>query len=107
MDFTIKQGDTKTVLKATLYNSMGTEVDLTGANVKFILSERLSSSRLLEKNAIVVNAKGGIVHVEFTKEDLNNINGIFKGELKVISSDGKIETFPNNNYIKVYVVKSL
>ena len=33
--------------------------------------------------------------------------GIFKAEFKVIYSDGRTDTFPNDGYINIYIIDDL
>lgn len=105
MDFTIKQGDTHTVMKCTLYNPSGSLVDLTSASAQLIISDR--NVRLLAKTATIQNATSGVIWVSFGDTDLQNISGWVNGEIQVTFPDGKKETYPNNSYLKINVVKNL
>jgi hypothetical protein len=104
MDFTIKNGDTRTAMKLTLYNPSGTRVDLTNASAQLILSDGINKVTV----PALIQDTNGVVWVNFEATTLSPFNGWIKGELKVtFNDDGKIESYPNDSYIKINVVKGL
>ena len=60
MKITIKQGDTRTALRATLMGADNSPVDLTGASVRFVMGERRYSP-IISREAVIVDAVGGQV----------------------------------------------
>jgi hypothetical protein len=104
VDFTIKQGDTRTKMKATLYNPLGSVVDLTGASAQLILSDQNTKVTV---PATIQDAAKGIVWVSFTETSLDSIKGWVRGEIRITYSDSNTETFPNNGYLKVHVLERL
>lgn len=95
---TIKRHDTGIGIKATLQNENGT-VDLTDASVLFLMGEYKIHPFMLDRN-------NGIVTVEF-KDVHTKVEGIYRAEFEVEYSDGRIETFPNDEYIKVKIMEDL
>lgn len=98
--FTIKQGDTRYALKVVLKDGDGLPVNLTGCQVNFILQQAF------ERSPYIQDAVNGEVWVVFQPTDTAK-TGYFNAEFKVTYPDGKIETFPNNGFIKIYVSPSL
>lgn len=95
---TLKQNDTGLGLKGTLLNGNG-PVDLTGANVLFLMDKFIIYPE-------VIDAANGQILVVFEKEHTLS-PGIFKAEFEVQFSDGRIETFPNDDYLKIKIMNDL
>lgn len=95
---TLKQNDTGVGLKAILSNNKG-NINLTGSDVLFLFDAH-------EINADIVNAEDGEVNVILNKLQTSR-SGEFYAEFKVRFSDGRIETFPNNSYLRIKIMKSL
>ena len=89
----IKQNDTGIGLRAKLTNTYN-DLNLTDAKVVFSMDKHRITP--------IVNDKNGDVTVV-----LENIHtsrtGFFNCEFTVTFSDGRIETFPSDSYIKVQV----
>lgn len=105
MNFTIKQGDTRSGIHATLLNAAKTSVDLTGASVKFNLVTANQTAHL-SRAAQVIDAIGGIVLFVFNVGETSE-PGTYLGEFEVTYADGGVETFPNSGYIEVTIDKDL
>lgn len=97
--FTIKKNDTRYAMKAILKSMSGLPVNLSKCTVKFIMAEK-------EREPFIHDAINGEVWVIFQPEDTDKI-GYFNAEFKVTYEDGKVETFPNDDYIKIHVSSSL
>ena len=99
MRITLKQGDTRHAVRATLKKADGTTVDLTGATVIFKMAER--------EGAVVVNREAtastdGVVEFIFNVGETDKV-GIHHAEFFVTYVDGRVETFPNKGKIEIYV----
>lgn len=102
-DFITKQGDTRNALEAHLKEN-GVTIDLTNCTVNFVMLD--GENILINRTATVTNATEGIVVINFTESELDNI-GEFKGEFKVTFSGGEVETFPNQDYLDIKILKSI
>jgi hypothetical protein len=103
MTVTLKRGDTKVNLKATLSNESG-PVDLTGCQVRFFMSKR--NSNKVNKEALIQTETMGLVWVVFEQEDTDT-SGTFQAEFEVTFPDERKETFPNNGYILINIQSDL
>lgn len=106
MTFSIKQNDTAPSLRATLLNGSGNEIDLTGATVRFHMRELGKTTTTVNQPATVINASGGIVQYDWVAADTDVI-GSYQAEFQVTYSDGTIETFPNDSYIRVEIIDDI
>lgn len=104
VDLNLKKGDTRTAIKATLKNPKGLAVDLTDANVSFIMVKY--KTILIDRGVEVIDASNGIVSVIFTETELSQV-GRMKAEFKVKYPDNSVETFPNQGYIDVIIESDL
>ena len=91
----MKRGDTAPNLRAQLVRG-GVPVDLTGATVKFCL---LGTKR----DCTIINATNGEVEYSWQVGDTES-TGTLQAEFEVTYSDGKIETFPNDDFIQIVVL---
>jgi len=105
MPFTIKQNDTSPAFQASLKDANGASVNLTGATVAFRM---LASDNTLKVNyqMSVTDASAGSVTYNWQSGDTNTV-GNYTCDIKVTYSDGSLETFPNNEYLTVTVIKGL
>jgi hypothetical protein len=97
----IVKGDLKPSVQATLQNSDGSVVNLTGSTVTFNMSQ--AGKQIVSKAAVIVNASGGIVRYDWSSGD-TNVLGICKAEFAVTFQDGSTQTFPTGEdlYIEFY-----
>lgn len=105
MNFTTKRNDTRAAIKATLKNTDGTPVNLTGATVQFIMA-RSNGVVLINRQAVVQDAPNGMVWFVFEPGETAEA-GTFRAEFQVTYLDGRIETFPNIGYITVSILNDL
>lgn len=111
--FTIKQGDLAPPLQATLTDSAGQAMDLTG-NLGITFQMKLRQHAQNEAVALKVDAAGtvvgspadGVVKYDWLGGDTSEI-GEYIAEFKVIQSDGKPRTVPNPSFITVRVVADI
>ena len=107
-DFYIKQDDTSPSLAATLKDSDGNAVDLTGATVRFHMTERPSEGKTAKVDAAanVDTAASGEVSYDWQSGDTDTV-GLYNAEWEVTYSSGKIETFPADGYTVIEVTDDL
>lgn len=100
-EFTTKQGDARTALKATL-----TPVDGTFENVSkvyFRMADTLGNEKI--NREVDVQDLPNVI-VIFKAEEVAEA-GTFYGEFAVEYTDGKVETIPNNDYIRITINKKI
>lgn len=103
--FRIKQNDTSPALRAILKDAKKKPVNLIGSTVRFHM--KAESGRIIVNDlAELTDDENGVV-TYFWKEGDTDTQGICLGEFEVTYEDGTIETFPNNNYIKIGIVAEL
>lgn len=98
---TIKQGDTRHAIKATLKDVNGNPVDLTGATVNFFMATRRSEI-LVNKEAL---QQDGQVWAIF-EEGETDTPGLMEAEFRVSYPDGRVESFPHDSYLQVKIMKN-
>ena len=104
-DFYLKQNDTRPFLTATLQDSAGAAINLTGASVRFHMLAS-DGSVIVDAAAVVQDAATGVVRYEWQPAD-TAVTGTFKAEIEVTYADGGIETFPNTTNWQVKVANDL
>lgn len=106
VDFYIKEGDTSPPIVAILKDATGTVVDLTGTTIRFIMTNKSTSERVVDAAADIVDAVNGRVRYLWVAPD-TDVPANYKAEFEVLWLDGTFETFPNSTYIAVKVVADL
>lgn len=105
-DFTIKKGDRLPVIQATLKDSSGTAVDLTGATVRFHMA-RPDKTVVVDAAAVVLSpATDGRVEYQWGASD-TGAPGDYLAEWEVTFQSGREQTFPNDGYLTVRIVEAL
>lgn len=104
-DFTIKQEDTSPTIKAILKKRNGDAVNLTDASVRFHLSTR-ALEILIDSVATILDAPNGTVKYDWAIGDTDE-PGEYFAEWEVAFSDGTVETFPNDGFILIAVMRQL
>ena len=102
---TLKRGDTRTAIRATLKTPAGTSVNLTGATVKFIMVS-LRGVVKINRAADLEDAAAGKVWVVFEASE-TNVAGTYNAEFEATFGDGRIETYPNSGYLSVAIKPDL
>lgn len=95
--FTIKRGDTAPALRFAL---LPETVDLTGANVVFVMDG------LGHQPAHVIETRPAVVQYDWQPGDTDR-PGLHRAEFEVTYSDGSVETFPNSGYLLVQIGEDL
>lgn len=103
--FYIKQGNLLPILDATLYDGVGV-VDLTSAGVNFVMKDPATGTVKVNAACTIVSATGGHVQYVWAGTDTNTAL-VYQGEFQVTFASGKIETFPNDEYLRIVVSAKL
>lgn len=103
--FTIKQNDTSPAIEAALKTPSKQAVNLIGASVVFHMMDE-GGKVIVSNTAIVVNDASGIVRYDWRTGDTDT-QGLCLAEFQVTYEDESIETFPNNNYIKIKITPEI
>jgi hypothetical protein len=98
--FTLRQGDTRTAIKATLLDSSGQPVNLTGATVSFLMGR--NGTQVINRYATIHDAVNGVVWSVWNPGE-TDVPGFYHAEFKVTFSDGSVESYPNSGSIKVII----
>jgi hypothetical protein len=106
MTFYIKENDTVPSIRATLQNGSGNAVDLIDATVRFHMRAIGGNSAAVDAAATVVNAASGLVQYDWEAADTADV-GSFQAEFEVTYSDGTVETFPSDGYIRVEIIDDI
>lgn len=106
MNFTIKENDTSPALRAILLDNEENPVNLSGASVDFHMTNYVGNEVVVNSTATVEEPAEGIVRYEWGAGDTAD-SGRYKAEFEVEFLDGKVETFPNDDYITVIVKDEL
>lgn len=105
-NFFIKSGDTSPALAATLTDSDGNAIDITGASVDFHMSPRGGDGTKVDAQATITDASNGKVEYRWSQSDTDT-PGTYRGEFEVTYSGGDVETFPNDEYITISVTEEI
>lgn len=103
---TMKRHDTRTAIKASLKTPRGNAVDLTGADVKFVMVKYGCRSVVADRDAIVLDAAAGQVCFAFEPGEVAE-PGLMLAEFKVTYPDASVERFPNKGYITINIESEL
>ena len=104
-DCKIKQNDTAPSLSVTLAQD-GVAVDLTDAAISFHMRDDASGEALVNGTAVVTGATLGTVRYDWLASD-TALAGCFPAEFEVTLSDGKVESFPNDNNLTIIITEDL
>ena len=101
IEFCIKQNDTRPIIQATL-----TDVTIDGGSTaRFLMRLRGDkSSKVAATATISDNGPPGVVRYNWAAGDTDTA-GIYEGEFEITFSDGKIETYPNGEYIRITILE--
>lgn len=95
---TLKRGSTRPVLRYPLPG-----VDLTGATATFLMSPRPGQSATVNAPAVIAN---GALEYHWQHGD-TSAAVMHYGEFEVVFPGGAIETFPNDDYIRIEVKQDI
>ena len=106
MSFYIKQDDTTPSLRADLKNGSGDPVDLIGTSVRVHMRAIGATVAKIDAAMVVVSEPGGTVQYNWIAGD-TSATGSYQVEFEVTYSDGTVETFPNDSYIRVEILEDI
>lgn len=104
MSIIIKQGDTRHAIQAVLRSVAGQPIDLSAAQVRFIMRSQRGVTRVDRQAQQTTEA--GQVWVVFQDGD-TDVSDFYKAEFHVKYSDGKTETFPHSGTIAITIEPNL
>ena len=102
---TLKRGDTRTAIKATLVGDDGNPVDLTETSVRFLVADFRGTPIISRAVEIEDAAEGKVLFVPEPGE--TSTAGTFRGEFEATFEDGRVETYPNDGYISIEILPDL
>ena len=98
----LKQGNLLPIVTATLYDGSGV-VNLTGASVAFVMKDPATGTVKVNGSCSVSSpATAGTVTYTWVGTDTNTV-ATYNAEFQVTFASGKIETFPNDGWLRVVV----
>src|SRR5579859_7130252 len=103
--FYISQGATAPAITATLIDQYGNVANLTGASVKFVMTNAFYGNAV-NATATIVNATAGQVSYSWGSSDTIN-PGLFSCQWQVTFSGGAQETYPQGYYNQVSINPAL
>lgn len=103
--YTFKRGDNAVGMQSVLLKPNGSPEDLTNAEVKFIM-RRGSSVPRIDRLIDIVDEEGGEVRVVFTAAELAVV-GLHKAEYEATYPDGRVQSYPSNDYIVIHIIEDL
>ena len=106
MAFFIKQNDTSPILQANLKDGNNAAVDVSGASIAFKMRPVSSSVATVNSAAAIIDGPAGSVKYEWQGSDTATAGSYF-AEFQVTFSGGKIETFPNGDYIQITILDDI
>jgi hypothetical protein len=105
--FVIRKGDRLPAITATLTDSAGAAVNLTGGTVKLTMTEIGATTPKVDNAAVtVVSATAGTVSYSWAAADTNS-TGLYFAEFEFTNASSLERTFPNPDHIMVHVTPSL
>lgn len=107
MTFYVKQNDTAPSLRATLKDGNNQAIDLSAATISFYMRKIGASTTKVNSSAVVVgSASDGIVQYNWATSDTDT-EGSYQAEFEVTYSDGSVESFPNDGYIRIEIIDDI
>jgi hypothetical protein len=107
MTFYMKQNDTAPSIRANIKNGDGTAIDLTSASVRFHMRTIGGTSSKVDAAGVIISPpENGIVQYDWIAADTDTVDS-YQAEFEVTYSNGTIETFPNDGYIRVEVTDDI
>lgn len=102
---TIKRGDARSAIKATLIEADGSSANLADATVRFIAADYCGIV-LVDRQALIVDAVGGQVLVVLEAVDVGTA-GTYRAEFEATYGDGRKQTYPNDGYLTIEILPDL
>ena len=107
MTFNIKQNDTAPSIRANLKDGDAAAVDLTGASVRFHMRTIGGTTSKVDASGVIISPPAsGVVQYNWVGADTDTVDS-YQAEFEVTYSDGTVETFPNDSYIRVEITDDI
>lgn len=105
--FVIRKGDRLPALTATLTDSAGTAVSLSGGTVRLTMTEVGGTTPKIDNASVtVVSATAGTVSYSWAAADTNT-TGLYFAEFEFTNASSLERTFPNPDFLMVHILPSL
>lgn len=105
--FVIRKNDRLPALTATLQDSAGTAVNLTGGTVRLNMTVIGGTTRKIDNASVtVVSATAGTVSYAWAAADVDS-TGLYFAEFEFTNASSLERTFPNPDHLMVHVLPSL
>lgn len=104
-DFTIKQRDNLPIITAQFVDASGAPINLTGASVKFIMTDKRGTV-LVNELCDIVDALAGKVEYRWREGD-TSVPGLYWAEFEIVWPAGLRLTIPHDRYLEIAIVKDL
>lgn len=104
--FSIKQFDTRPILRRQLLDSEDVAVNLTGATVRFTMVSKAGVKLIDDAVCTVTDAANGWIEYAWVTGDTNTA-GYHRGHFRVEYSPSNFESFPNTDYLQIEIEESL
>ncbi len=89
-----------------LQDYANSNVDVSGATVRFHMRPKNSLTNKVDAAATIVTAAQGLVEYAFAAADLDTA-GDFFGEFEVTFADSTVQKFPNPGHLHIQVTEDL
>ena len=107
MTFYLKQNDTAPSIRANLKDGDGAAIDLTGASIRFHMRTIGGTTSKVDAAGYVISPPAsGSVQYNWVGADTDTVDS-YQAEFEVTYSDGTVETFPNDSYIRVEITDDI
>ena len=109
IQYFVSRNDTAPAVVDTLQDYLGVAVNLTGATVRFHMTDRYGATKV---NALATGPSGGAldttgqVQYQWVAADTDTA-GEYLAEWQVTFQNGKVETWPDNDHATVFVTADL
>lgn len=104
--FTIKRNDLSRAIR--FYPEAASASDFTGASVVFNMAQKPSGSVKVRRRPAIVSSDedGTFFQYNWARGDTDT-EGEFEAEFEVTLATGGVETYPNNRFIQVKILRDL
>ena len=100
--FKIKKSDTQPAIEATLEYNNGSAVDLTGADIFFVMGNLTDYTTYRSGACVITGSDTGKCKYNWTALDTGSV-GNYWGEFEVNWGSGSVMTLPNSHNLKIEV----
>ena len=106
IDFSLKSGDTRPSIQATLTGADGSVAVLTGATARFKMRPVGGGALKVDAAAVIVTPASGVVRYDWVAADTDT-PGQFYAEWECDFGGGLVQTFPNDRSLLVVITAAV